>query len=739
MDGLLEVLRHACGIVRGADLTYATRGMNRTVGNRGDARSAASPGSTWGVTSALFWSGLIVVLGGMAYANSFSGVFLFDDHVWILEDLSIRSLKRCMLYSSRPLVGLSLWLNYRLGGLNPADYHAFNVCVHLLNGLLLFGVLRRTLRLPSVAVSARHAATSIAGLAAALWVVHPLQTECVTYVVQRAELLMGLFALLTMYAYVRSVGAPRPDRWQTLSVVACALGMAAKPVMVVIPIVLWLYHRTFVQVSRSDQSPRTFFALLASTWIVPAVLLSVPNESSTTTGLAAGLITPWHYFLTQQGILLHYVRLIALPDQLCLDYAWPAVWPLWKGLPFLALHITLLAAIVLSLRRGRSLAFAGAWFYLLLLPTSSFLPVADYAVEHRLYLALAGAALVVAVGLHRAGGCLTSRRFGGAIVAILTTVALLSLGVRTWRRNQAYHSRVRMASSIVRLRPTNFRWHTTLVSALLDEGRTAEAEIAARRFVRQVTATATEQAARSSSYPLTRSGHAAAYEAVAQYQWGRALLAGGDLSAAAKAFGRTLELDPRDQTAWHHLGLVSWARGQRAAAEAAWARTLDLDRTHPDALTMLGLMKTDDGRWAEAAAHFRRCLSWHPDAIAARSGLAWLLATCPDEEVRDGVQALRLAVMVHEQAGEQSVRGRDLLAAALAENGRFSEAVAAVRDALEVARQRDTPLPDGLTPTVREELERDWTLLLEAMRSRRALYQRGKPFRLEARAGNEVR
>ena len=105
--------------------------------------------------------------------------------------------------SGRPLINLSFAINYAMGGYAVWGYHAFNLLIHLSGGLVLFGVIRRTLRQPVLATRFGSKAIPIAAAAATLWALHPLQTESVTYIVQRAEALMGLCYLLTLYCFIR--------------------------------------------------------------------------------------------------------------------------------------------------------------------------------------------------------------------------------------------------------------------------------------------------------------------------------------------------------------------------------------------------------------------------------------------------------------------------------------------------------------------------------------------------------
>ncbi len=202
-------------------------------------------------------AGTIIVLAvWAAYANSLSTPFVFDDmksihenptirHLWPLADV-LSPPNTATGAAGRPVVNLSLAINYALGGLEVRGYHVFNTLVHALAALTLFGVVRRTLLRPVLRERFGPAALPLSFAVALLWALHPLLTESVTCVVQRTESLMGLFYLLTLYGFIRAVDSPVPGRWEIFSVIACLLGMATKEVMVSAPLIVLLYDRTFV-------------------------------------------------------------------------------------------------------------------------------------------------------------------------------------------------------------------------------------------------------------------------------------------------------------------------------------------------------------------------------------------------------------------------------------------------------------------------------------------------------------
>ena len=298
----------------------------------------------------------------LVYANSLSAPFLFDDAGAVLGNPTIRSLASLAVFNppadgstttGRPLVNLSYALNYALGGEHVVGYRVVNVAIHALAALTLFGLLRRTFscvrgRGPlagDVSASSRASALlpssfnpDVAALTiAALWALHPLQTESVVCIAQRTESLCGLFYLLTLYAFARATipsegGARCPQSaWLVVSVGSCLLGMGAKEVMVTAPLVVLLYDRTFVAGTFAGalRVRRGYYAALVGTWLLLAFLVL---QNSGARGASAGFglgVTPWTYLLTQADALVRYLGLTLCRTRSCSTTvpAWRARWP----------------------------------------------------------------------------------------------------------------------------------------------------------------------------------------------------------------------------------------------------------------------------------------------------------------------------------------------------------------------------------------------------------------------------
>lgn len=550
----------------------------------------------------------LLILAGLAvYMNAFGVPFVFDDRSAIVDNPQIRRIWPPWRFldappttvSGRPLLSLTFAVNYAAGGLDPRGYHATNVGLHILSALLLYGVLRRTFLSADARISPA-AREGSAFAAALLWLVHPLQTESVTYIVQRAEALAGFFLLSTLYLTIRAFAAPGASgRWLAAAVGACGLGMTAKEIMVAAPVLVFLYDRTFVSGSfrKAVRRRPLFYAALASTWLVLVPLVFGGHHVEVTRRIvSAGNATPWTYLLTQPEVLLHYLRLAAWPTGLCLDLGWPVAERLRDVWPQAAALAGLLAATAWGVVRRRAWGFWGAWCFLILAPTSSVVPLNDPAFEHRMYLPLVGLLAPAALTARRT----LEGRSRAARAAALAAPALL-LGVLAVDRNRDYRSSFSVTREAVRQRPLGARARVGMAVASFEAGDLLRAEHQARKAVARAPGLASAWNILGSA----RAGLGRAEEALACFQ------------AAA-------DLRPEDPDARANIGVALAALGRREEAKAAFRAALAREPTHANAHLNLAKLLLAEGARAAGERHLRAVLALFPDHPRARAALAAL-------------------------------------------------------------------------------------------------------------------
>jgi tetratricopeptide (TPR) repeat protein len=642
-----------------------------------------------GITSGPAWIPVLLIVAGLtAYWNSFDGAFVFDDDYRIVDNPQIRRLwplGDLLARSARPVIDVSLAVNYAFDGLNVRGFHAVNLAIHILAGLALYGVVRRMLESTRLRARYGQSAPWLAGAAALIWLVHPLQTESVTYIIQRAESLMGLFYLLMLYFGIRGFDSSRSLWWFVAAIGVSALGMATKEVMVSAPIMMLLYDRLFVATSFREIARRRwgFYAGLVATWALILVLLAT-SKVSESTGATAGL-QPWRYLVTQLGVIVHYLRLSFWPSPLVLDYTWKLPQTVLDVTPSAIVVLALAGGTVLSFRRWPLVGFWGAWFFLVLAPTSSILPIADLAFEHRMYLPLAAVVVLVVVGAHEAIGLLTARlgapdglRRGVEIV--LALVVVLLLGATTVRRNEDYRSDVAIWTDTVTKRPDNARAQNNLGNAPLKRGRTEEA---ATHFAEAVRL--------HPGFP------------VARRNLGLVLLHLGRNKEAIAQSSEAIRLDPGSWDAHHELGVVLYREGQVDEAITQYTEALRLRPAFPEAHHSLGLALNKQGKTDLAMAQFAEAVRLKPDYADAHNNLGALLDKRGQtkEAIAHFTEAVRLKpdyAQAHNNLGAALFRERQFKEAAV----HFAEALRLKPDWAEAqANLRAAEAAQGKRPSER--------------------------------------
>jgi protein O-mannosyl-transferase len=595
-----------------------------------------------------FLAGAIIVLAVVTvYHGIYSVPFVFDDfnavglnptikHLWPMWEVLRTPQGTGSGTDGRPIANLSLAINYAFGGLDPAGYHAFSVAVHALAALTLFGVLRRTflrwsgltstrLGVPPTEEHLRDRALFLSFAIALLWAVHPLQTESVTTVVHRTELLVSLFYLLTLYCFIRGAGTTERltdgssfatqslatadeeaggTGWFMLSIFCCLLGMASKEVMVSAPLIVFLYDRTFIAGTFREawRWRRGWHLGLAGTWAVLVYLRIATPGRGATGGFGQGM-SPWDYALTQCRAIVHYLRLSFWPHPLVLDYGNGLVRHVGQVLPQGLFLILLLAGTVAALRYKPALGFAGACFFAILGPSSSFVPLTTQTMaEHRMYLPLAAVIAVVVCGFQAVIAATVAKSKALPLGAAFLATAAVGFGLTTLERNQDYRSAVTLWTDTVSQVPDNPRPHDNLADALLEIGRVPEA-------VAQY-----EAALRIDPN-----------DAQAHYNLGGVLLDAGRTDEAILEYQAAVRSAPGFSWARDNLGTALARAGRLQEALEQYVLAVQADPEHPQARINLANLLARGGRFNDAIAQYEAALRLAPEMTAARFNLAQAL------------------------------------------------------------------------------------------------------------------
>ena len=662
------------------------------------APTPPSPNPFWESHAALILgTALLFTALFAAYSNTFHVPFHLDDFDSIERNPTIKSLASAWLppsgsgitTSGRPLLNVSLAINYALHGSDVLGYHVANLLIHALAALTLWAVIRRTLRQPVFANRFAVHATPLAWCAAALWALHPLQTESVTYIVQRAESLVGLFYLLTLYAFIRSVekapatsaastrapgiARPGPRLWPILAVFFCACGMASKEVMASAPLILFLYDRTFLSGSFSSawKNHRNLHLSLAATWLVLLACILQSGGRGDTVGYAQ--VAWWEYAITQGPAITGYLWRAIWPANLIFDYGAILEKSTHVVIPCTLFIFSLLALAIYALRRWPVAGFAFAWFFLILAPTSSIIPVASQtAAEHRMYLPLAAVLIPAALLLRHS--------FSRAAFPVLAAL-LVAAGLRTHLRNHDYRTELALWEDTVTRLPDNVRALTNLSSALFLADRFEESAHYSRKAI---------------GYLPTH--------ADAHLNLGSALVKLRRLPEALSSLERATALNPSNTLYLITLGSAATALGDFDKALAAYRRAYELDPgTAVHAFNLANTLMSLD-RMEEAGRYFQKALALSPDDSGLLNNYAtWLrrsdrpsdaipilekaLAAYPRSprinsnlgtclmlvgRTTEGIQKLELALLLDPNLPQT----RFSLGSAYAETGRTADAIA---------------------------------------------------------------
>jgi protein O-mannosyl-transferase len=576
--------------------------------------------------------------------------------------------------AGRPIVNVTLAINYaineRLGVDQRPDpqgpnktlgLHLVNLLMHLGCGLFLFGIIRRTMR----QTGRDDRADSIAVIVTTLWLVHPIQTEAVNYLIQRTEVLVSLCYAGTLYAWIRAWDATRPGSrltWRILAVVICLLGMGSKEVMITAPLAVLLYDRAF-RVSSwkalfAERIRTVFYCAFAATSIWLLVMVA-GNARFSTVGFGLGI--PWYrYGYSQCWAIARYLWLVIWPSQLTLDYGARPVAGL-AGVPGLILLASFgIATMVAWTRPSRWgwFGFVGALFFLLLAPSSSVVPITtEIAAERRIYLALAPVLmlLVLAVewGLARPSSDQVSHRrhrlFRGFVVAV--AVALM---VRTYQRSSTYADPEALWRDAVETAPNNPRAYDNLAAVMFssDPRRLAEATFFYRKALeidstylnawRGLASVAVDEGRLSDARALLEHVLAIQPEYVEGVDLlGRTLLRMGRPDLAVPYLQRFAAAFPSDSSLYS-LGVGLLQVGRFDSATVALRAALQLNPGRTDVLGVLGGLLVEQGRGAEAVPLLERLVS-AGGSSAVDVGLL-SLAYAQSGRANDAAAAARVAV-----------------------------------------------------------------------------------------------
>jgi hypothetical protein len=421
---------------------------------------------------------LIALLGLICYSNTFDASFHIDDYYNIVTNSKIRGFDNFTAdpFSMRSVGFLTFAVNYSLHGLDVTGYHIANLAVHVLNAYLVYSIVVLTLSLSGGAgyvTNPRYAAL-LAGL---LFVTHPVQTQAVTYIVQRFASLATLFFLVSLSSYIKSrisKGAAVRLSFYVLFLFSALLAVKSKETAVTLPLVILIYEFMFFR-ERIGKRALYLLPMLLSAALVPVFFLgTIVRDEVAVSGIG--------YFITQLRVVVTYIRLLVLPINQNFDYDYPIFNSFFE--PPVVLSFLFLSGMVAfggyllyrsrTANHGLRLASFGVfWFFITLMPESSIVPLRDMIFEHRVYLPSVGAFSGVAAGIVMFIGRLEKRSQTVAVLAVAMVVVVFAGAA--YSRNRVWKDEITLWRDVVQKSPEKARGYHNLGTAYRFDGQNDKA------------------------------------------------------------------------------------------------------------------------------------------------------------------------------------------------------------------------------------------------------------------------
>ena len=548
----------------------------------------------------LFLALLVIVI----YANTLNGPFVFDDRPNIisnpdirLSELSLKGLAKAAFESPmphRPLSNISFALNYYLHGYSPLGFRLLNILIHCSTGILLYFFVKTTLSTP--AIRSRYVQQLwIAFFAAAVWMVHPLQTQSISYIVQRMNSMAAMFYLLSILFYARfRLAGRRKHRWWLLSgcILAAVLALASKQIAATLPFVILAYELYFFRFAR----PKIVWVSAAGCMLLTIVIALLFMDGAPFDRIMAGYaqrdFTVIQRLLTQPRVVMLYLSLLLWPSpsRLNLDHDFAISQSLLDPVSTILAMAALAGLILLAAVTAKKtplVSFGILWFFANLVIESSIVPL-EIIFEHRLYLPSMMFCLLMVVLVYR---CFKTRWPATVLFCLVIAVGV----VWTFERNAVYADRVTLWRDCTKKSPHKARPHNNLGVALADSGYHDDAIVQYQKTLK------------------INPNYAETYANI-----GLSLAEQGKVEQSIPQFLKTLELNPEDARTHSNLGAVLVMLERNTEAVEHLTRAAKLDPQNASAQNNLGVALQRLNRFEEAQDHFALALRINPEYATAR-------------------------------------------------------------------------------------------------------------------------
>ena len=538
---------------------------------------------------------ILCCVGIIIYSNTFHSSFHFDDTGFIVENVSIRylaDLKAIWNYwASRFITFLTFAVNYQINGLNVFGYHLVNLTIHIGSSIGVFWLTLLILSTPNIKDEpiSKHS-LPIALFTGLIFLSHPIQTESVTYIFQRASCLAGFFYILSVCLYLKSRLLQQENKpssgWYILSLVFCLLAMLTKENTLTLPLMIFLCEFCFFKKRRY----RYTIAFLILLPIVPILLVLTKSVLSrdVETLITHGTYPEFYYFLTQFRIMSTYIRLSFIPIHQNLEYDYPLIKTFFDAsalTSILALAIIFISSIKLF-NRYRLISFGIFWFFITILPESSLIHVKkDVIFEHWLYLPLVGYSLFLVTTAYQLLG---KKGFKSMVIVLLILVACYSS--LTYARNFIWKDEITLWNDTVRKSPQAPRPYIILGLAYGDKGDYDKAISNYNKAIQLIP---------NNAHPYN--GRGLAYAAK------------GDYDQAISDYNKSIRLDPGYAEPYNNRGVSYAAKGDYDKAISDYDKAIQLIPTLAHAYNNRGVAHVVKGNFAQAISDYDKAIKLNPN------------------------------------------------------------------------------------------------------------------------------
>ena len=678
---------------------------------------------------------VLMVCTFFVYTGSIKGPFVFDDAVNIrtnyqitLNKLSWDGIVSAAFKSpchNRPVANISFALNYYFNRYDVAGYHLVNILLHIITGIILFYLIKITLGLLSAqnlkfcfntnilpdkpndaTFNAANLSIStspypfapaskeilyISFFTAFIWLVHPIQTQTVSYIVQRMNCMAAMFYILSLFIYIKARLANSKLKKLVLftaCILSGALSLGSKEIATTLPFFIFLYEWYFFQDLNLKWLKRNSIYLLCALFVIgfiALIFLGGHPIKNILSGYRHRDFTMWQRVLTEFRVVIYYISLIIFPHptRLNLLHDFPIshsfIHPITTLMSFIAI-LGLIVTAMLIAKKERLLSFCILWFLGNLVIESSILG-AEIIFEHRVYMPSMFFIMILVVSMHR---FINHRWLGGVLLCAMVII----LSGWTYQRNLVWNENLKLWEDVVKKSPDKARAQNNLGDALRKRGRIDEAK---NHFLKAL----------QIDYDYVE----------AHNNLGVVLALNRNFDDAIKHYRTAIKTRPRYVDAYYNLGNALNQKGDVEAAIHCYQKVLKLNPGFFQAYYNIARILSNQGRIGEAIYNFQKVLTINDEIPQALFNLAWIYGTSENEKYRNGVIAVKLAEKLCALTGYQQPLALDALAAAYAANGNFDKAVETAKKGVMLANKLG---PKELTFGLRKRLK---------------LYQSGRPYR----------